>query len=404
MEILGVFEVARLLTGLMEAEPRLRLICIRGELANAKAHPSGHFYFTLKDERAQLRGVMFRSRFQRVAFAPKDGDMVLVTGQVAFYEPGGQVQVYAEALDQIGLGAQLLRLQELKAKLEGEGLFRPERKRPLPLLPRKVGIVTSASGAALRDIIQVARRRHPAIDLVIAPARVQGLGAADEVARQLQRIACQPGVDVVIVGRGGGGQEDLSAFNEESLVRAVAASPVPVVSAVGHETDFTLVDFVADHRAPTPSAAAEICVPMYLELLARVRELHARAEGGLRRDLSERRRRVRSLAGRGPLRRPLDIVQARRDRLAQDLRLMHHLGRTAAKTRRLGLSSLWYRLQALDPQSPLRRGYALVVRDGAAIAGVSSLKAGEDVTLRFHDGSAEARIERVAQGETEDVV
>ncbi len=404
MEILGVFEVARLLTGIMEAEQRLRLVCIRGELANCKAHPSGHFYFSLKDERAQLRGVMFRSRFRGVRFQPKDGDMVLVTGQVSFYEPAGQVQIYAEEIEQLGLGAQLVRLQELKARLEAEGLFRPERKRPLPLIPRRVGVVTSASGAALRDILQIARRRHPAIDLVVAPARVQGQGAAEEIVRQLGRIARRPGVDVVIVGRGGGGQEDLSAFNEESLVRAVAACPVPVVSAVGHETDFTLVDFAADQRAPTPSAAAELCVPVYLELLSHVRELRLRAEGAARRGISDRKRRVLALAGRPPLRRPQDIVQMRADRLMQDLRLLHHLGRTAAMRRRTALSGLYYRLQGLDPKAPLRRGYALVLKEGAPVSKVQELLAGDEVVLRFQDGQAHSRIERVAQGEMEDVV
>ncbi len=404
MEILGVFEVARVLTGIMEAEPRLRLVCIRGELANSKAHPSGHFYFTMKDDRAQLRGVMFRSRFRQVAFAPKDGDMVLVTGQVAFYEPAGQVQVYAERVEQIGLGAQLLRLQELKARLEAEGLFSPERKRPLPLVPRRVGVVTSASGAALRDIIQIARRRHPLVDLLVAPARVQGQGAAEEIVRQLLRVARAPGVDVVILGRGGGGQEDLSAFNDEALVRAIAASPVPVVSAIGHETDFTLADFAADHRAPTPSAAAEICVPNLLELLSRVRELRGRAEGGVRRAVYDRRRHASQLAGRPPLRRPMDIVQARRDRLAQELRLLQHLGRAGSAQRRAALSNLDLRLRALDPSGPLRRGYALVLKEGEAVSTVGALRVGDQVTLRLQDGRAHSRIEGVARGETEDVV
>jgi exodeoxyribonuclease VII large subunit len=404
VEILGVFEVARLLTGIMEAEPRLRLVCIRGELANCKAHPSGHFYFSLKDEHAQLRGVMFRSRFRTVAFTPKDGDMVLVTGQVSFYEPAGQVQIYAEQLEQVGLGAQLLRLEELKRRLEAEGLFRAERKRPLPLVPRKVGVVTSASGAALRDIIQVARRRHPSVDLVVAPARVQGQGAAEEITRQLMRIARHPGVDVVIVGRGGGGQEDLSAFNDEALVRAVAACPVPVVSAVGHETDFTLVDFAADRRAPTPSAAAEITVPNFLELLARVRELRARSEAGVRREVLSRRRLVGALAGRPPLRRPLDIVQARRDRLSHDLRLLAHLGKSGSIRRRANLTELRLRLQALDPTGPLERGYALVLKEGTPVARTEGLSVGDEVRLRFWDGSAQARVERVARGEAQDVV
>ena len=401
MEILSVGDVARVLSGVLESEPRLRLLCVRGELANCKAHPSGHFYFTIKDPEAQLRGVMFRSRFRRVTFRPKDGDMVLVTGQVAFYAAGGQLQVYAEELEQIGLGAELLRLQELKARLEAEGLFAQARKRPLPLLPRKVGVVTSASGAALRDILQIGRRRRPGQDFVVAPAAVQGPGAALELVRALGRLAGRPDVDVVILGRGGGAQEDLAAFNDEALVRAVAAFPVPVVSAVGHETDFTLVDFAADRRAPTPSAAAELAVPVERELALRLWELRARLGQGLRRAWTVRRDALAALCLRGPLRRPQEIVLRRQDRLHGAERLLRHLGERAALRRRSRLDALAGRLGGVDPQAPLRRGYAIVRRDGQPVRRVRELRAGDRLEVRFADGGAGAVVDEVRAEEEE---
>ncbi len=399
MEILSVGDVARILSGVLEAEPRLRLLCVRGELGSVKAHPSGHFYFTLKDEVAQIRGVMFRSRFRNVVFSPKDGDMVLVTGQIAFYQAGGQVQIYAEELEQLGLGAQLMRLKELKARLEAEGLFRAERKRPLPLLPQKVGIVTSSAGAALRDILQIARRRHPGQDLVLAPARVQGQGAAGEIVRALRRLAVHPGVDVIIIGRGGGSQEDLDAFNDEALVRAVAACPVPVVSAVGHETDFTLVDFAADQRAPTPSAAAELVVPVQREIALRLWELRQRLGQGLRRSAERRRDRLVAIMQRGPMRRPQELLLRRREQVQAATRLLGHLGRAGALRRRSRLDAAQGRLGGLDPRGPLRRGYAMVMKDGHGVRGVLGLRPGDRIDVRLADGQASALVDRIEMEE-----
>lgn len=407
MQIVTVTELARVLKEVLEGDPRLQLVLVRGELANCKLHPSGHFYFTLRDETTQIRGVMFRSRARLMNFAPKDGDAVLVTGQVAFYESGGQVQLYAEGIEQVGIGAELLRLQELKARLEAEGLFRLERKRPLPLLPRRVGVVTSASGAALRDILQIGRRRHPRMDFVIAPARVQGQGAAGEIVAALGRLARSRRVDVIIVGRGGGAQEDLSAFNDETVVRAVAACPVPVVAAVGHETDVTLVDFVADQRAPTPSAAAEIVVPPYFELMARLGELRGRLDSGLRRVAEERRRRLLLLTSRGPLRRPEEIVRMRRDRLQALHRVAQHIGRGALRERTAQLREMAARLAGLSPLAPLERGYALLLREGRPVRDVGELAPGDEVQLRLRGGTADARIERTHEeeiGRARDVV
>src|SRR5574338_1459452 len=231
---------------------------IEGEISNCKVWNTGHAYFTLKDDGAQLRAVMYRSAVRALRFKIADGVHVIARGRLGVYEPKGEYQLQCEHLQPRGVGALQLAFEQLKKKLGAEGLFEQARKRPLPVLPRKIGIVTSLDGAALRDIIKVLRRRHPNAHLVIRPTRVQGDGAARDVARALRAIERVPGVDVVIAGRGGGSAEDLWTFNEEIVARAIAASTVPVVSAVGHEVDFTIADFVADLRAPTPSAAAEL--------------------------------------------------------------------------------------------------------------------------------------------------
>src|SRR5438128_1653969 len=235
-------------------------VWVEGELSNCKLWNTGHLYFTLKDSAAQIRGVIFRSALRYLKFKPADGLRVVARGRVSVYEPKGEYQLVCEHLEPHGLGALPLAFDQLKKRLQDEGLFNAARKRPLPALPRKIGIVTSLDGAAIRDIIKVLRRRYANAHLVICPARVQGDDAAPEIARALRQIGRVPGVDVVIVGRGGGSIEDLWAFNEEAVARAISRVPVPVISGVGHETDFTIADFVADLRAPTPSAAAELVV------------------------------------------------------------------------------------------------------------------------------------------------
>ena len=249
---------------------------VEGELSNCRLWNTGHLYFTLKDAGAQIKAVMFRSACRYLKFKPEDGLHVIARGRVSVYDPKGEYQLVCEHLEPEGLGALQLAFEQLKKRLAAEGLFDAARKRPLPALPRKIGIVTSLDGAAIRDIIKVLGRRYPNAHLVIRPARVQGEGAAADIARALGAIARVPGVDVVIVGRGGGSIEDLWAFNEEVVARAIAESPVPVISAVGHEIDFTIADFVADLRAPTPSAAAEIVVAGKDEFCARIDRLAGR--------------------------------------------------------------------------------------------------------------------------------
>ena len=296
-----ILSVTELTVAIRDAlEERFFQVWVEGELSNCKQW-NGHLYFTLKDDQAQLKGFMFRSALRYLRFRPADGLRVVARGKISVYEPKGEYQMVCEHLEPQGLGALQLAFDQLKRKLQAEGLFDAARKRPLPALPRKIGIVTSLDGAAVSDIITVLSRRYRNAQLVIRPARVQGDGAATEVARGLRAIARVPGVDVVIVGRGGGSIEDLWAFNEEIVARTIAQCPVPVISAVGHETDTTIADFVADRRAPTPSAAAEIVVAAHDEFCSRIDRLHDRLRAAARNRIQGWSRRVHMLTGRSAL-------------------------------------------------------------------------------------------------------
>lgn len=297
-----ILTVTELTVGIRDAlEDRFFEVWVEGELSNCKVWNTGHLYFTLKDSASQVKGFMFRTALRYLKFKPCDGLRVVARGKISVYEPKGEYQLVCEHLEPHGLGALQLAFDQLKKRLQDEGLFDAARKRPLPALPRKIGIVTSLDGAAIRDIIKVIGRRYKNAQLVIRPARVQGEGAAVDVARGLRAVARVPGVDVVIVGRGGGSIEDLWAFNEEVVARAIAQSPVPVISAVGHETDTTIADFVADRRAPTPSAAAEIVVAAHDEFCGRIDRLNGRLRAAARTEGQGLSRRVHMLSGRAAL-------------------------------------------------------------------------------------------------------
>ena len=414
-------------------------IWVEGELSNCKRFNQGHLYFTLKDSAAQIRAVMFRSALGYLRFAPEDGLHVVARGRLTVYEPRGEYQIVCEHLEPQGLGALQLAFDQLKKRLQAEGLFDATRKRPLPVLPRKIGVVTSLDGAAIRDIIQVLARRYENVHLVIRAARVQGEGAALDIARGLRAIARVPSVDVVIVGRGGGLVEDLWAFNDEGVARAIAASPIPVISAVGHETDVTIADFVADVRAPTPSAAAELVVARKDEFCAQVDRWRDRLSAALHARVQLLGRRVHALAARPALagypgrlalkgrdvaemasslarvahsrlvarERRLQLLRRKLDGLdlgrhlasihtrlvAADGRLRaavlrrHHQGRTA-----LGASAS--RLEALSPLAVLGRGYAVCwnAERTRIIYGAAEVAPGERVHVTLARGELEARV------------
>jgi exodeoxyribonuclease VII large subunit len=408
-------------------------VWVEGEISNARPASSGHLYFTLKDDTAQIKAVMFRGNLRLLRFKPADGQHVVARGQLEVYEARGEMQIVCQHLEPRGLGALQLAFEQLKRRLDADGLFAAARKRPLPLLPRTIGIVTSLEGAAIRDIVRVITNRHAGLRLLIRPCRVQGDGAASDVARAIRDVSRHPGVDVVIVARGGGSLEDLWAFNEEVVARAIAASPVPVVSGVGHEIDTTIADFVADVRAATPSNAAEIVVARRDELARRIAHLDHRARAAVRQRVAGGRAAVHALATRRGLltiqsrvsnreRRLVDLsarlrrVLARRhqtarqqlaglaDRLAavdQRRRLARLRARLAqAETRlapatlarqhraALAFGSLAGRLDALSPLAVLGRGYAVcfagdgrtVLRDAAAT------REGDTVHVRLEHG------------------
>ena len=274
--VLSVEQLGEYVRRHLAGDPLLRAVRVRGELSGFKRHTSGHLYFAIKDEKARVQCVMFRQNALSLDFEPRDGQMVVVSGSASLYVASGAFQLYCQGMRREGAGELFLRFEALKEKLSREGLFDPARKRPLPLLPRRVGIVTSPTGAALRDMVRVARRRDPGVDILLCPAQVQGAAAAGEIVAALEALNRHGGCDVILVGRGGGSMEDLWPFNEEKVARAIAASRIPVVSCVGHETDFTIADFVADVRAATPSMAAELVVPVRSELLRGLDQLQAR--------------------------------------------------------------------------------------------------------------------------------
>ena len=372
-------------------------VWVEGELSNSKVWNTGHMYFTLKDSGAQIRGVMFRSALRLLRFKPQDGLRVIARGRISVFDPKGEYQLVCEHLEPEGLGALQLAFEQLKQRLQAAGLFDPRRKRSLPALPRKIGVVTSLDGAAVRDIIQVLRRRYPNAHIVIRPTRVQGEGAALDIARAMTAIGRVPGVDVVIVGRGGGSIEDLWAFNEEVVARAIAGCPVPTISAVGHETDVTITDFVADLRAPTPSAAAEMVVARKDDFCNHIDRLAHRVEAAMTTRLHRCESRVRALDSRSAtirgqvaarqrlyqsLSRTLDTFDLRRRLGRVRTRLMAAEGRLAgatAKSRHRAdgrLRATAARLEALSPLAVLGRGYAVcwnadrtaVIRDAGRVA------------------------------------
>ncbi len=379
--VLSVTELTVQIRDRLEAD--FFAVWVEGELSNCRVWNTGHLYFTLKDSASQVRGFMFRSSLRYLKFTPTDGLRVVARGKISVYEPKGEYQLVCEHLEPHGLGALQLAFEQLKKRLQSEGLFDAARKRPLPTLPRKIGLVTSLDGAALRDMIKVLGRRHHNVHLIIRPTRVQGDGAGIEVARALKAIARVPGVDVIIVGRGGGSIEDLWAFNEEVVARAIAESPVPVISAVGHETDVTIADFVADRRAPTPSAAAEIVVSAKDEFSERIDRLEGRVRASARRRVQDLRRDVH-LLDRRPALAGFPSRVATRERLTSELthalvrtvraRLGAHVRRSAQLGRRIDTLDLRRRLAGIRTR--------LVTADGRLTAAVGDRRHRSHVLLR----------------------
>jgi len=393
-----VSQLNQRLRELIETQGDLQDIWIQGELSNFSRPKSGHWYFTLKDESAELRCVMWRSLAENQAHVPVDGEALEVHGAISVYEARGQYQLYADEIRPAGEGALYQEFLRLKAKLEAEGLFAAERKRPIPAQPNRIGIVTSPTGAALRDMLNTLARRYPLAEVVLAPAAVQGPAAAAELVAALQGMNDFAQPDVILLGRGGGSLEDLAAFNDEALARAIVASAAPVISGVGHETDFSISDFAADLRAPTPTAAAELATPDQLELAAGLAELQLALARGMLGRLQEQRWALAELAGRLERRSPQARIREDRQRVDDLLRRGERALRGEARVLRSQLEGRQARLAALNPAAILGRGFAVVSKgDGRVVRAAQDVDPGEELDVRVQDGRFGVRVKNEDQ-------
>ena len=400
-EALTVSELNARIKGLIESDPVLGSVCVRGELSNYKVYPSGHHYFTLKDAESSLRCVMFRFAASKLRFRPESGMGVTVWGRVSVYPRDGAYQLYCEDIMPEGAGDLQVAFEQLKEKLQREGLFDPAHKKPIPRYPERIAVITSSAGAAVHDIIRVLRKRWPVAKVILLPVRVQGVEAPPEIVGAIRYANRYKVADVIITGRGGGSIEDLWAFNDERVARAIYESELPVISAVGHEPDVTIADYVADLRAATPSNAAELAAPDMSELREAIMSARARLDQAVDRSIRERRKRLEELGSRRVMRSPTGFIDQRRLEL-DSIRLRLD----SAATRKLGrerqqFAALAAKLDALSPLKVLGRGYSIALdSEGRAVKEAGQLRPGDRLSLRLAKGEADCLVESVNGGKS----
>ena len=381
---------------LMDGDDFLSSVTLRGEISNFKAHGSGHLYFTLKDERSEIQSVMFKGRAQMLKFRPQNGMKVTVYGQVTVYEATGKYQIYVNAMVNDGAGALYEQYRLLLEKLKAEGLFDANRKKPLPRFPKRIGIVTSPTGAAVRDMINVTGRRYPSAEVFICPALVQGVDAPADLCRALNLLDSLGECDVIIIGRGGGSAEDLWAFNDEMLVRTVAACNTPIISAVGHETDTTLCDYVADMRAPTPSAAAEMAVPDKISLLHYVDDKCERLDKEIDKLVDNYRIRIASAARHVEATSPTAKLEAMRSKVASAEKLINLKMLGVLDAKKSNLARCVSRLEDVNPLAVLKRGYSMTLDErGVVVTQTGQIEVGDGISVVVSDGCFKARVEEI---------
>lgn len=397
--VLSVSQLNRYIKMNFDADENLANIFISGEISNFTNHyRTGHLYFTLKDDSSAVRAVMFNSSAKRLKFMPEDGMKVIARGRVSVYEASGQYQLYVDDMQPDGVGALNLAYEQLKEKLQKEGLFSELHKKPLPPYPEKVGVITSPTGAAVRDIINVLGRRFSYAEIVFCPVLVQGDGAHLQLTDAVNLFNSERAADVIIIGRGGGSIEDLWEFNDEGLARAVYNSEIPVISAVGHETDFTICDFVADMRAPTPSAAAELAVPDANELQYALSALKNRMFLNVSSGIADRRSRLEYLTSKGVLKSPDEMLSNRSQRLDTAFSKMLSSYENRIGGKKVEFLSAATALSKLDPMSVLMRGFAFVSdKNGKNVYSSQALEKGDKINVRFHDGSAVCEVKEITQ-------
>jgi len=397
---LSVSELNEYVRRLLASDGLLRNVEVTGEISGYKHHISGHRYFSLKDAGARVQCVMFRQNAMSLDFRPEDGMRVTVRASASLFPRDGSYQLYVNEMRKSGLGDLYLKFEALKEKLTREGLFDPAIKKEIPMMPKYIGIATSQTGAAIRDMIRVARRRNPNVGIIIAPCSVQGVEAAGEIVQALKKLNSDERADVILAGRGGGSIEDLWAFNEEIVARAIADSKIPVISCVGHETDFTIADFVADVRAATPSMAAEIAVPVVSELRRRLDASMRSLASAMSQGNRLRRAHLMRICASPVMRSPgQGLIENRRKKLLELSEAALKAQKMQLSRRRAEFEKLCAKLEALNPSGVLERGYACVRTSKGVVSSVQDLEAGMQISIRFRDGNAEAEITQTIQAE-----
>ena len=392
-EPMTVSALNRYVKNLIDNDELLGMVYIKGEISNFKKHYSGHLYFTLKDESCLIKCVMFKTYTPNLDFEPKDGDSVLILGSVAVYERDGIYQIYVKGMEIDGVGALYAEYEKLKARVADEGLFDEDKKKPIPMLPKSIGVITSKTGAVIRDIINVTTRRFPNVNIKLYPASVQGAGAAATIVKALEYFNEKKNVDVIIVARGGGSLEDLWPFNEEVTARAIYASEIPVISAVGHETDFTIADFVADLRAPTPSAAGELAVPEINEVKWKINNSQNKLKILLKQKVEAMKARFEKIMKSRIFKDPFDMLRQRQMTISNFEKQMANKVKLNLKDNRISLIEKISKLDALSPLKTLTRGYAIVEnKENKVVTSTNDLESGDVVKIVLQDGNREATI------------
>ena len=395
MQPVSVTQLTQYIKLLLDKDEILSQVCVRGELSNYKAHSSGHQYFTLKDEGAVISCVMFRSDAMKMRFRPESGMKVILYGRVSLFPKSGQYQIYVTAMQPDGVGALAVAYEQLKRRLHEEGLFDPAHKQPLPNYPHRVALITYPTGAAVRDMTRILGRRWPMAEVLVCPVRVQGEGAAEEIAQMLDYVDKHQLADVIITGRGGGSLEDLWTFNEEIVARAIYRCTIPVISAVGHEPDVTISDYVADVRAATPSNAAEIAVQDEVAIRSALRQLQLRLEQAEGRKLTQLRQRLDALAQKPVMKRPEAYLQQQELQLEMLRQRLEHAGTGVVQKNALRFQRAAAKLDALSPLKVLSRGYAMVTREDAVVRSVTQLQPGDPVAVALSDGTVQCTVDPV---------
>ena len=396
MEVFSVSQINKYIKGLMDGDGILRDVTVSGEISNFKRHSSGHYYFSVKDQGSALSAAMFKWQNRTLTFLPENGMRVLVHGRISVYEPSGQYQIIADSIQPDGVGALYEQYERIKAALERKGYLDPSRKKPIPQFPRKIAVITSPTGAAVRDILNILGRRYPLAEIDLYPSEVQGENAPAMLAAALYAANRNADCDVVIIGRGGGSMEDLWAFNSVEVIKAIIDSQIPVISAVGHETDFTLSDFVADLRAPTPSAAAELAVPDSAGVLNYLNNYRAKSAAAMERLIAAGEAGIAAVMNLQCMKNPLNFIEIKSRQLDDVVSRMENSVNERLNSKDSDLREIASRLAALNPLAVLARGYSVASSNGKLLSSVRSISGGDLITIQFADGSTDCRVEKTS--------